>query len=490
MRTATGRRGCRRRSARRRPRRRRARRRSAPGSRWPNGRMALNRWVTYGACGEAAANSLGAAIGVADRDDDAAPASSAMTSVRPAAPGPPSPAPRRRPRPAVDQPRRGTQGLRRWAPRARAPASDPRGAGRAAPLPPSPPVGDPRRQRGRPPARGARDDGRQERRHPVAGRSGAELVDALRLGRHVDAVGAVDLHVDEAGHDPAAAGVDVDGNRSTGDAAIDQPSVRPDAAGDEHAVGRDARARPPTITRTSPRRRLSPAAPRLPRGTSAGEHDAAGEVRGRPASAMPPLRWQHLRQLHAERRERRVIPPPTATTSTSSAITHSCTAHAVATTTSSSARLVDHRASPIRRLGATDLPASAPRCTRRIRHVADLAGTPDEPAPHAAGEHEAGGDPRADVDVRQRLRRRQLGGGRTHRGGGVDVVLQVHGRPNLGRRRAGDVDRTVDAEVDRRADRRRRVVDATGHPDGDGGRCPVDPANEVSDPRSTMAVAP
>ena len=77
----------------------------------------------------------------------------------------------------------------------------------------------PGRQRGTAHRFGAGDHRRDERRDAVPDEGRAELVDAVRLGRHVDAVGAVDLHVDEPGDDPPTAGVDIDRPVTAADAA-------------------------------------------------------------------------------------------------------------------------------------------------------------------------------------------------------------------------------------------------------------------------------
>ena len=64
----------------------------------------------------------------------------------------------------------------------------------------------------------------------------AELVDAVRLGRHVDPVGAVDLHVDVPRDDPPSACVDIDHTVTAVDER-DEPTVGRHRAVVQHTVG-------------------------------------------------------------------------------------------------------------------------------------------------------------------------------------------------------------------------------------------------------------
>ena len=247
---------------------------------------------------------------------------------------------------------------------------------------------------------------------------------------------------------------------------------------------------PPTITTdiaSRPSTHGEHGAEAAERRVGAGPARPGGRGRGRRASATSPRRPASAATSSAPNASAgRVIPPPTATTSTSSVMTHSCTAHAVAATTSwrRLGSSVDGAPRPDR-LGAADLPAPARRRRRdRIGTWPISPAPPVDAAPQPAGEHEAGGDPRADVDVGQRLRRRQAEVGERAEGGGVDVVLDVHRHADARRRRArrsstGPSMPRLTAELTTP----RGVVDAPGHPDGDGGRRAGDVADEAGDVR-------
>ena len=214
---------------------------------------------------------------------------------------------------------------------------------------------------------------------PYRGSTAAELADALRLRRHVDAVGAVDLHVDEPGHDPPAAA-------STGtSAAADRrrrprsrpPSITHVAVGTS-AVRRHDRCRRRPLGDTASRHRLPVAggqhrAEAAERDVGGRQHDALGAspMSASIGDAASRSARARARAPAGTRRAGRVIPPPTATTSTSSVMTHSCTVHAVAAMTS-----------PRRAGSSADRPARS-RPPRRTR--AGRTGTAGRAAASARG---------------------------------------------------------------------------------------------------------
>ena len=220
------------------------------------------------------------------------------------------------------------------------------------------------------------------------------------------------------------------------------------------------------VTVSPPRAR---AAPRLPRGTSAGamrdsttEPDRRQHRRGVLARGQDVLQLGEERCLGAghaaaedhdvdvERHGAQLYRPR-------------CRSDDVAAT----GWVTTRGATGAERLRTTDLAAVADGSDLAHRDVPDLPGAASRSPPHMAAEHEAGGDARADVDVCQRRRRRHAEVGERPEGSGVDVVLDVHGATEPIGEHGGDGDRRSDAEVDAELTITVRHVDPPGDADAD-----------------------
>ena len=241
-----------------------------------------------------AANSCGRAVGVADRHDDA-PRRQRRDDVERAGKlgrhrherdaGAPSTTRRSRER-------RRHGGATGWAP-ARTGASI--GPSRCSPSGTAPGPCGPRGARWRGPSPDAGGHVITVGRNavtPCARQRGGQLADALRLRRDVDAVGAVDLQVDEPGDDPAAGRVGTAARAPPTIAVLDdEPAGRSDdrsTADDQRTTPSRRRARTSRATRHSCTVRVTPL--RRPARSPPSEYLAATRVIGCGPGPHPVLR--------------------------------------------------------------------------------------------------------------------------------------------------------------------------------------------------------
>ena len=313
-------------------------------------------------------------------------------------------------------------------------------------------AGRPRRQRGRgAPARRARDHRRHERRHAVA-RRGRRRARRCGRGSVVTSMPWAPLicSVDEPGHDPPAAGVDVD-RRSRRPTTVHQPTVdRHGEPASSDAVGRQRRRPPPTIIPASLHRHLAVARRARRRGCRAGRRPGrarrGGRGRGRRASATSASPRRASVGIELGSRTRRSGPRhPAADGDDVDVERHHAQLYRPrrrrARRRGAGSASVDDgdRAARADRLGTPDLPAAA----RRAVPIASARARSRRPPPidprHSRpASTKPAAMPVPTLTYASDCVGRQPRWANGAEGGGVDVVLEVHGHADRRRTRSAD----------------------------------------------------